>query len=129
MSTSSTTPSPGLGTRIKNLFITLGKKMEEIGTDALKDIGIIQKDVNSYAPMVLATIQEMFPKANIPTAKINNIIANSLTVSQSIASALQAEGLNPTLDQTAAIQTAVAIHSLSANPSSVLPASGATPAS
>ncbi len=114
--TTSTPPSTSLGTKLKNFFSEVGRELEVIGTDALKDIGIIQKDVTFAEPIILQTIQEMFPNATIPASKINSIVQNSLSVSSSIASALQAEGLNPTLDQTAAIQTAIALHSLKVTP-------------
>ncbi len=113
-----------LGEKIKNFFSEAGHELSVIGTDALKAIGIIQQDVSTYEPMVLQTIQEMFPGANIPAAKITNVIKTSLATSNAIASALQSEGLNPTLDQTAAIQMATAIHSLKVSQ----PATSAEPA-
>lgn len=112
----STTPVVSVAQRIKQAFAALGRDLVTIGTDALKAIGVIQKDVSTYEPLVLATIAEMFPGVTIPTNKINSIISGSLNVSTAIANALQEEGLNPTLDQTAAIQTAVVIHSLTAKP-------------
>jgi hypothetical protein len=119
------TPSTGLGAKIKTFFSEVGHEIVIIGTDALKEIGIIQKDVAFAEPLIIQTIQEMFPNAVIPTGKINAIIQSSLNVSSSIASALQAEGLNPTLDQTAAIQTAVALHALKVTP--VAPSVPTTP--
>ena len=101
-----------LGEKIKGFFSEVGHELSVIGTDTMKAIGIIQQDVSAYEPLVIQTIQEMFPGATIPTAKINNVIKASLSTSSAIASALQSEGLNPTLDQTAAIQIATAIHSL-----------------
>jgi hypothetical protein len=123
MSTGTVTPTPAaatppasVGQRIKLAFAALGRDLVAIGTDALKAIGVIQKDLSLYEPLVLATIAEMFPGVTIPTNKINSIISSSLSTSTAIANALQEEGLSPSLDQTAAIQTAVVIHSLTAKP-------------
>lgn len=126
MSTTTVTPTPApavsVGQEIKNFFSKIGAELEEIGTDALKMIGVIQKDITPIEPELLATLQTMFPNAKIPTATITKIINTTLSTANTVASALQSEGLNPTLDQTAAIQVAAAIHSLQSTPAAALPA-------
>jgi hypothetical protein len=118
MSTTATpaVPTVSVSTEIKTFFSKLGKELEVIGTDALKDIALIQKDTSTLEPIVLATIQAMFPNVTIPSATISKIVTTALGLGTTVASALQAEGLNPTLDQTAAIGVATVIHSLKAAP-------------
>ena len=105
-----------VGQKIKGFFSEVGRELGIIGTDALKAIGIIQKDVSAYEPIILATLAEIFPNVTIPTATVTKIVNASLSTAEVVATALQAEGLNPTLDQTAAISVAAAVHSLTLKP-------------
>lgn len=124
----STTPAVAtpetVGQEIKDFFSKVGKELGVIGTDALKEIGVISKDVSVYEPLIAATISDMFPGAAVPIAAIQKIISSSLNTASTVASALQAEGLNPTLNQAAAIAVATQVHLSSSTVAQVTAAVG-----
>lgn len=99
-----------IGDEIKNFFGAIGKEVGVIGKDALKVLGIVEKDIATYEPLVATTVAAIFPGTALPLAVINKILASSIATSKTIAQALQAEGLNPTLNQTAAIAVATQAH-------------------
>ena len=80
-----------VGQEIKGFFGKIGRELDVIGTDALKDIGIISKDVATYEPLVAATISSIFPGVTLPVNSITKIINSSLATASTVASALQAE--------------------------------------
>lgn len=104
------TPPESIGEEIKNFFGKIGKELGVIGTDALKVLGLIAKDTSAYEPLVAATISAIFPGTSLPLAAVSKIIQSSISTSQTVAQALQAEGLNPTLNQAAAISVATQAH-------------------
>ena len=100
----------GIGAEIKAFFGKLGHDLSVIGTDALKALGVIEKDVSVYTPLVSATIDAMFPGVALPVQSVTKIITASLNTAGVVATALQAQGLNPTLNQAAAIAIATQVH-------------------
>ena len=99
-----------VGAEIRNAFSKLGKEIGVIGTDALKDLGIISKEISVYEPLVASTIEALFPGTKLTVTSVQKIINASVASAQAVAQALQAEGLNPTLNQVAAIAVATQVH-------------------
>lgn len=122
MATPSTlaTPSPTVGQEVKAFFAKIGHALETIGTDTLKAIGAANKEIPIITPVLNATLQEIFPATVVPAQAVEKIIGACLSAASNVATALQNEGLNPSLDETAAVTVAGVIHSLGVKPTSAI---------
>jgi len=121
--TAGTAPT-GVGAELKAFFSKLGKEIEDIGSDIQKVISGANKEIPVIAPVLNATLQQIFPAAVIPAEAVEKIISVALNAASQVATALENGGLSPTADQVAAVAVAGLVHSLK-----VAPAASATPVS
>jgi len=116
----STTPAPAasspLGAEIKGIFNKIGRELTAVGNETLKIIGLVQKNIPALAPGLNATIGTIFgPDVALSVAGVEKIAQVCLAAASAVAQALVAEGLNPTLDETAATTVAGVIHGTGAS--------------
>ena len=108
----STTPTPtGVGAELKAFFGKIGRALEAIGNETLKILGVAQKEIPALVPALNTTIATIFgPGVALTAAGAEKVLTAALGAAAAVGTALQAEGLNPTLDETAAVTVAGVIH-------------------
>jgi hypothetical protein len=114
MGTATTTPAPaasGVGAELKAFFEKIGRTLDAVGNETLKIIGAAQKEVPLLAPGLNAAISNIFgPGVALSAAGVEKILGAALGAASAVGTALQSEGLNPSLDETAAVTVAGVIH-------------------
>lgn len=112
------TPTPGstgVGTEVKAFFVKIGRAVEAIGAKTLKIIAGIQKNDAAVISALNATLAAIFPQAVIPAEVAEKIFQASLVATTAVANALVDAGLNPSLDEAAAVAVAGVIHGTGAS--------------
>ena len=112
------TPTPvkeSVGTEIKNAFKTLGRDLEKAGAETEAFLTNVEPKIAALLPGFIATLNVLFPNLKISAATATKILATTVNTAGVVANALNAEGANATLDETAAATIAGLIHGTGAS--------------
>ena len=118
-----------VGTKVKNFFSAIGRDLVKAGNETLKIIGLAEKEIPAITPELNAALAVIYPRAVIPAETVEKIAQAGLGAAGTVATALQSAGLNPTLDEAAAVAVAGVIHSTGTTATAAVAATLTAPSS
>ena len=104
-----------VGNKIKSFFAAIGRDLVAVGNETLKILGIAEKQIPNIIPELNAALAVIYPGAVIPAETAEKVAQAGIVAATTVATALQSAGLNPSLNEAAAVAVAGVIHGTGAS--------------